>query len=158
MRSDPTLRAVTPVASSAMLLIVANTSIQAWHRGAVADAGFAVGVRVTRRTLAGVRALACVEAGSSVLAWFVVRAKVQILIAEQTTPAFVAKALPRFLAGSVHASRVGFAFVAKSSFPSGLTSVGKKQKKDMFNNRANLCQFSNDKFDWRGIYLLNLHY
>lgn len=50
-------------------------------------------------------------------------AVVQVLIAEQTTPALLADAFPWFVASSMHATRVRFAFVAELSLPSCLTTV-----------------------------------
>lgn len=120
VRPNPTLHTVTPIAAVVLLLVVTRSSVQTGHGRTVADSRFAVGSGVTGRALASVRALSGVEASASVLAWFVVGAKVQILIAKQTTPAFVADTLPRLFAGSVHTSRVRFAFIAQRTLPSGL--------------------------------------
>lgn len=119
--SDPTVGTIAPVTS--LLLVVTHSVVEAWRGRAIADDRFALGAGKARRTLARVRALARVEAGSTVLARFVVGAKVQVLVAEQTAPAFVAQALPRLLAGSVHAARVRFALVAQLSLPSGLADA-----------------------------------
>lgn len=72
---------------------------------------------VVVRTIAGESALSGIPASSSVLAWAVVRAIVQILIAEHSTPAFVAIAIVGFVAGAVVASGVTFALGAKRSLP-----------------------------------------
>lgn len=119
---DPPFHAFTPIANRLLLflLVMARSPVQARLGGAVADSRLAVDPRVTGWALAGIRTLSGIEAGSTVLARFVVRAEVQILIAEQSTPAFIAETLPRFLAGSVHASRIGLALVAQSAFPAGL--------------------------------------
>lgn len=58
-----------------------------------------------------------VEASTAVAARFVIGAEVEVLVAEKTTPAFVAKAVPRFHAGSVRATWVALALVAKRAFP-----------------------------------------
>lgn len=118
--SDPTVGAIAPVA---MLFVVTHAVVQARLSCTVADHRLAVGAGESGRALAGVRALASVEAGAAILARLVVRAKVQVLVAKQTTPSFVTQTLPRFLAGSVHASRIRFTLVAQLSLPSGLTNA-----------------------------------
>lgn len=107
----------------AFLIVVARSSVQTRHGRTVADSGLAICSDVAGRTLASVRTLSGVEASSSILTRFVVGAEVQILIAEQSTPAFVAEALPGLLAGPVYASRIGFTLVAQGTLPAGLATV-----------------------------------
>lgn len=93
---------------------------------AVGDLNFAIGAHESRFAFTGVRSLASVEAGSTVLTGFVICAVVQVLVAEQTAPAFVADAVPGFQAASVDASRVRFAFVAHGTFPASVATVDKR--------------------------------
>lgn len=121
VRTDPPVGTIAPITS--LLLIVTHSVVQAWRSRTIADHRLALGTGEPGRTLARVRALTGVEAGSTVLARLVVGAKVQILVAEQSAPTFVAQALPRFLAGSVHAPRVRFALIAQLPLPSGLADA-----------------------------------
>lgn len=121
MRPNPALHTLASIAV-AFFIVVARTSVQARHGCTVANARLAVGSGVTGRALASIRTLSGVETSSPVLARLVVSAKVQILIAEQPTPAFVAQAFPGLLAGSVHASRVGLTLVAQLALPSRLAT------------------------------------
>lgn len=129
--TNPSLVAVAAkgTGSVVQLNVLAGRSIHARVLLAVRDGNLAVGACESGFALACVRSLACVEAGASVLAGLVVGAVVQVLVAEQTTPALVALALPRLFAGSVHASWVSFAFCAQSSLPSGVASVGENRRK-----------------------------
>lgn len=122
VRPDPSFHAFAPI-MVAFLIVVARSSVQTRHGRTVADSGLAICSDVAGRTLASVRTLSGVEASSSILTRFVVGAEVQILIAEQSTPAFVAEALPGLLAGPVYASRIGFTLVAQGTLPAGLATV-----------------------------------
>lgn len=82
------------------------------------------------RAFARVATLSRVEACTAVPAGLVVRAEVQILVAEKAAPSLVAHAVPRFRAAAVDATRVPLALVAERSFPSRLTPVNKKKTID----------------------------
>lgn len=63
-----------------------------------------------------------VEASTAIAAGFVVGTEVEVLVAEKTAPAFIAKTVPRFHAGSMHATWVTLALVAERAFPPRLAS------------------------------------
>ena len=94
---------------------------------AVVDLAFAVGTSVARRTFTCVRPLAGVETSAAVLTRFIVGAIVEILIAEQPTPAFVAHALPGMLTGAVKTTGIALTFVTQPAHPTRLASA-KKEK------------------------------
>lgn len=52
-----------------------------------------------------------------------IRAVVEVLVAKQTAPAFVAEALPGFLAATVKAAWISHALVAVRSLPTVVASV-----------------------------------
>lgn len=60
---------------------------------------------------------------------FVIRAEVEVLVAEQTAPAFLADALPLRRAGSVHTSWIHFTLVAVRASVSALASARKRDGK-----------------------------
>lgn len=68
-----------------------------------------------------------IEASAAVAARFVVCAEIQVLITEQTAPALLAQAVPRFQACSVHAAGITLAFVAQLALPAWM-ATGKKKK------------------------------
>lgn len=90
------------------------------------DPGLAVLASVTRWAGASVRALACVQAGGSVVAGVVVGAVVEVLVAEEPAPSGMAVALVGLLAGAMFATRVPFALVAMLSGPTRTASGSKK--------------------------------
>ena len=97
---------------------LASTSIGAQVVGAfIGDADLAVGSGPSRRTGTSVRTLAGVEASGSIVAGLVIGAVVQVLVAKKTAPAFFAVASPRFITGSMLASRVSDTIVAEGSLP-----------------------------------------
>lgn len=96
---------------------IARPTILAGFPGAVVDGNFAFGASETWRAGAGVAPLACVEASTAVSTGLVVRAKVKVLVAEEPTPALIAKAVPRLHAGTMHATWIPSALVAKGAFP-----------------------------------------
>lgn len=57
-----------------------------------------------------------------VLAWPVVRAVVQVLVAEQAAPALLADAVPGLGAGPVEAPRMSLALVAELAHPARMTT------------------------------------
>lgn len=87
-----------------------------------------VGSIETGRTHAGEQTLAGIETGATILTRTMICAVVQVLVAKQTAPAFVANAFPGFGACAVHTAGVSFTFVAQWAFVTGLTS--KTIKKD----------------------------
>ena len=93
----------------------------------VGHAGLAVLADKPDRAGAGVEFLAGVEAGRSVHARLVVGAVVEILVAEEATPAVLALAGERSRAGAVDASRVGDASVAVVALPALVASGRKKE-------------------------------
>lgn len=84
---------------------------------ALADLDFTVVAGVSRLAGTGVAALACVGASSVVHAGLVVGAKVQVLVAEEAAPAFLAVALKRLVAGAVQAPRVALALITEGALP-----------------------------------------
>lgn len=129
MFARPSFRACA-VVLLAKGIVGARATIQARFVLATAHFDFAFAARVTGRTLACERTVAGVEACATVLAWPMVGAIVQILIAKQTAPTFVATAFPWLLACAVNASRIWFAHVAQSTFPAGLASALEENKRE----------------------------
>lgn len=80
-------------------------------------------------THTGVESLAGVEAGAAILAGAMVGAVVKILIAEQTSPALVADAVPWLVAGAVHAARIKCTLIAQRSLPAILTAASRLKRK-----------------------------
>lgn len=74
------------------------------------------------RARAGVRALAGVEAGAAVVAGLVIGTVVEILVAEEAAPAFVAEALPGFVTTSMKTPGIPHALIAVGTLPSVVTS------------------------------------
>lgn len=99
----------------------AGTTVCAWCSLAVVQWYFTVGSGVLGWTIAGVTSLAGVEASTAVSTWFVVGTEVEVLVAEQTTPTFVAEAVPRLHARAMHTTWIFLAFVTQRTFPTGLT-------------------------------------
>lgn len=95
--------------------------------GASVDSLFAVRARESGGTGASVRALAGVEARAVVLTRPMVGAEVQVLVAEQSTPALVAEALPLLLTRAVHAAGIALAFAAEPADPTWMTSAKEKK-------------------------------
>lgn len=86
-------------------------------RTLVGDPGLAIGTRPARSARTGVRALASIEASGSVLAGPVVGTVVQVLIAKEPAPAFLAMASPGLVAGSMLATRIPDTVGAECSGP-----------------------------------------
>lgn len=89
----------------------ACATVRARRLQAVVHQVLALGAGETLRTLARITALAGVEARSAVAAGLVVRAEVQVLVAEQSTPSLVAHAIPRLHTAAMDASWVSLALV-----------------------------------------------
>lgn len=106
-------------------LVHAGATVLAGIHNTVARVNFrlAIVAAVSRCTLARIQALASVEAGAAIHAGTMVRAVVQILIAEQTAPALVAYAVPGLVACAMHAARIRSALIAQRSSPALLTAA-----------------------------------
>lgn len=122
---DPSLVALAAKGRGSVAVVNVNARgpIDARLLLAVRDQDLAVGAHESGLAVASVGALSGVEADALVLARLVIRAVVQVLVAEQTAPSLVALALPGLLAGSVHASRVRLAFGAQRSLPAVIAAV-----------------------------------
>lgn len=117
------LESFLAAAGVALTVVLTRTTVLTRIVGTAAvQLDFAVDARVARRAAASIRALARVEANAVVLAGFMVGAVVEVLVAEQSTPALVADAVPLLLACSVQASRIPLAFITIPAGPSALTS------------------------------------
>lgn len=112
--------------ASGVRLTRASPAVETRNDGAVVLDQFTVRSSVFGRAGTGVRSLTSVEASTTVLARLVVGAVVQVLVAEKTTPTFVAVALPRLLARAVQTSRVADALVAQFSLPTQFASMQTK--------------------------------
>lgn len=134
--SDSSIFTVVPsvtfgtLAAVAYSLILTNASVETRVlMGQTSVHGlFAIGSLEPSFTVAGVRPQSGVVASPAVLARLVVGAIIEILVAEQTTPTFVADALPLLLACPVQTSGIPFALVAQLSCPTPVTSAKKKTK------------------------------
>jgi len=65
------------------------------------------------------------------LAWFVIGAVIQILVAKQAAPSFITQAVPRLLARTVEATRVPLTFVTQAAFPSTVAPVRRASVADL---------------------------
>lgn len=95
----------------------AAASIFAWVTFTFDGVDFTVCSSEARFAGAGVASLAGVGAGGIVLTGPVVGAVVQILIAVESAPSFLAVALPGLVAGPVHTARVSRTLVALPALP-----------------------------------------
>ena len=86
-------------------------------RTLVGDPGLAIGTRPARSARTGVRALARIEASGSVLAGPVVGTVVEVLVAKEPAPAFLAMTSPGLVAGSMLATRIPDTVGAECSGP-----------------------------------------
>lgn len=102
-----------------------SPAVRARRPQTVVDQIFAFRSGEPFRAFARVATLPRVEASAPVAAGLVVRAEVQILVAEQSAPSLVAHAIPRFRAAAVDAPRVPLALIAERSFPSRLAPINK---------------------------------
>lgn len=122
-------RSVVPLGTGASQFpsVIANASpsVEARSDGAGVQRLLAVRAGVVRRTDAGVAALSGVVAGPLVLARLVIGAVVEVLVTEETAPAFLAVAVPGPAAGPVHAARVPLALVAQLAHPARMTAERK---------------------------------
>lgn len=119
-------RPVPPPRTDAAPAAHAAAAVEARVVRAVVDLAFAVRPRVTWRTAARVRALTGVVAGPAVATRLVVGAVVEVLVAEEAAPAFVAKTVPRLLAGAVQTARVPLTLVAQPPLPAAVAAATKE--------------------------------
>ena len=99
-----------------------GSTVETRNNGAVVFDQLAIGAGVLGRAGARVRSLAGVETSAAVFARLVIGAVIEILIAEEAAPSFVAVALPRLLARSVKATRIANALVALFALPTQFAS------------------------------------
>lgn len=104
-----------------MITYIAAASIFAWVTGAFIALNLAVGSRVSGSAVAGIAPLTGIGAAGSILAWFMVGAVVQVLVAEQATPAFLAGAFKWLRARSVQTAGVSHTLITEPTLPSHTT-------------------------------------
>lgn len=90
---------------------------------------------VISRTDTSVAAWSTIVTSSSLKAWFVIRAVVEVLVAEQSAPALLADTVPGSRAGPVHAARVPLALVAQLALPARVAAVKKNLRQLRDNER-----------------------
>lgn len=115
------------VAGVARLVGMASATVEAGLAVAVQERDLTVSTSETGCAGTGVAALAGIEASAAVVAGLVVRAEIEVLVAEQATPALVAEALPGFLAAAMKTARVTDARVAEGTGPATLTPAKNKE-------------------------------
>lgn len=113
----------------------ARSTVQARPNRARVKRFLAVRAGVVGRTDASVTPLPGVVAGAIVETGFMVRAIVEVLVAEEPSPALFADAVPGARAGSVHAARVSLALVAQLAHPAGVAAEKKKHRQSRDNER-----------------------
>lgn len=100
------------------IMIRAKTSILAWAAVTLSHLQLTVDPGVARSTDAGVTALTCIHTCGSIHTWFMVCAKVQILVTEQSTPALFTVTLPWQVTGAVFTGWICFTLCAEFTLPS----------------------------------------
>lgn len=143
MRSRPALATLAPV-RSVRCLLEARSPIQTRLVLALADFDLAILATEARQTVARVRSLTGIETRAVVLARPMIGAVVQVLVAEQTAPAFVAIAFPFLLAGAVNAARIRFAFVAQGPFISRMASAIRRRGKEILDFFSLICLYHSE--------------
>lgn len=121
VRAMPALGAVTTVAARSTVL--ARSTVEARMMGTVIQFPLTVGSCKPRGAAARVRTLSSVEACPAMSAWLMVCAVIEILVAEQAAPTFIAEAVPGLLAGPVETSWIPLALVTKPPFPSAVAQA-----------------------------------
>lgn len=114
VRSLKSWRAHAPVA---VLRAHATASVVAGPAITLSDLGVTVDPSEARQAGAGVAALTRVHARGAVGTGPVVRAVIQILVAEDSSPAFFAGALPRLFTGTMFTGRMEFTHITKEALP-----------------------------------------
>lgn len=131
MLPNPPVAALACVAIREGTVVVGTCAVvQARIDVAVSHLNLAVSTEIPGRTLACVRSLAGVGAGSAVVTRLVIGAEVEILVAEKSAPALLADALPLIVAGSMHTSWIHFTLVTIRSPVSALASVSRQKCED----------------------------
>lgn len=115
--AHPAVEAGWAGAGVAVLKVRAAPAVPARPAAALVHLRLAAGPRVPRPAGARVAPLARVGAGGAVPAGLVVRAVVEVLVAEKAPPALLAVALPGLLAGAVETAWVPDALVAVPALP-----------------------------------------
>lgn len=129
MPADEPQRADTAVSPLVRVVPLTGRAIAAvGRRAAGVQCKLAVLARKPRRAGAGVGSLARVSASATVLARPVVRAEVEVLVAEKAAPALHAVALPGLRAGAMQAAGVPCALFARWTLPANPAAVCKKQE------------------------------
>lgn len=124
MLANPSVTTLACVAlAKATGIVGACAVVEARIDDAVFDFNLAVGAEKAGWTLACVRTLSGVRAGSAVVTRLVIGAEVQVLVAEQSTPALLADAFPLHIAGSMYTSWIHFTLVTIRSPVSAFASV-----------------------------------
>ena len=100
-----------------MSTYIAAASVLAWVAVTLVDLYLTPFTSEAFLACACVAALACVGAGCSVHAGFMVGAEVEVLVTEQSSPALLAVALPRLAAGAVHTVWVANALITGGALP-----------------------------------------
>lgn len=103
----------------------ARPTIRARGSQTIVHQDLALGSREPFGAVASVTTRTRVEARTPVSARLVVRAEIQVLVAEKTAPSLVAHAIPGLHTTAVNASRISLALITHRSFPSYLTSIKK---------------------------------
>lgn len=101
----------------AVLKVRAAPSIPAGAGSTLIHLQLTVGTCVPRSTGACVAPLACVGTGGSIPAWLMVSAVVQVLVAEEAPPAFLAVTLPGLLTGTMETAWVSDTLIAVTALP-----------------------------------------
>lgn len=115
--TDLAIEAGRAGARVAVLKIRAGPSVPAGAGSALVHLQLTVGPCIPGSAGACVAPLARVGAGGSVPAWLMVSAVVQILVAEEAPPAFLAVTLPGLLAGTMETAWVSDAFITVAALP-----------------------------------------
>lgn len=117
------LKAPWTLAPIAVLRVQAMASITAELTVTLLNLSVTVDPSETRQTGAGVTALASVHAGRPVCTGFVMGAVVQVLITEDSSPAFFTGALPWLCTGTMFTGRVQFTLITEQPLPALSTSA-----------------------------------
>lgn len=98
--------------------VITAASVPAGVAGALIALDLTVGTGESWPTVAGVAPLSSVGAAGAVSAWLMVGTVVQVLIAEEATPALLTGALKRLRAGSMQTTWISHTLIAKATLPS----------------------------------------
>lgn len=138
--SRPALLTFASVATLGRFFDTSSRILARIFIGAGVNFVLTIGTIETRRTHAGVITLAGIETGSIILAGMMMGAVVEILVAVDTTPAFLANAFPGFFTCAVNAFGMGYTFVAERSFPAKMTAKKRKKRNGEINTSENILK------------------